>query len=102
MITVQDRGWNWSSLLSFGYFPSNQSNWISYTEKRHGIFSLSLFEQISPSELFQRKIEVKDYHQALSIAEKFQLDTDLLYQKQWSLSVVSSQGINVCSKSFIN
>lgn len=39
------------------------------------------------------KIESEEYEEALSLAQTYGLDTDLVYQRQWRRSAVSSASI---------
>ncbi|KAG8124286.1 hypothetical protein E2320_019602 [Naja naja] len=47
----------------------------------------------TPEELYQRKIDDEEYGEALSIAQTYELDSDLVYQRQWRKSAVSVASI---------
>ncbi|XP_045700375.1 neuroblastoma-amplified sequence isoform X2 [Phyllostomus hastatus] len=62
-------------------------------------YRLVSLRSTTPEELFQRKIESEEYEEALSLAQTYGLDTDLVYQRQWRKSAVSSASIqNYLSK----
>ncbi len=46
-------------------------------------FSLLHFKSTTPEELFERKLNSEEYGEALQLAKSYNLDTDLVYQKQW-------------------
>lgn len=48
-----------------------------------------LLRNITPQELFLQKIEAEEYGEALDLAKAYKLDSDLVYQRQWSKSPVS-------------
>ncbi|XP_063170753.1 NBAS subunit of NRZ tethering complex [Candoia aspera] len=47
----------------------------------------------TPEELYQRKIDNEEYGEALSLAQTYELDSDLVYQRQWRKSAVSVASI---------
>ncbi|XP_077167102.1 NBAS subunit of NRZ tethering complex isoform X2 [Paroedura picta] len=47
----------------------------------------------TPEELYQRKIDNEEYGEALSLAQAYGLDSDLVYQRQWRKSAVSIASI---------
>nr|XP_056712438.1 NBAS subunit of NRZ tethering complex [Euleptes europaea] len=47
----------------------------------------------TPEELYQRKIDNEEYGEALSLAQAYDLDSDLVYQRQWRKSAVSIASI---------
>uniref|UniRef100_A0A670I1X9 NBAS subunit of NRZ tethering complex n=1 Tax=Podarcis muralis TaxID=64176 RepID=A0A670I1X9_PODMU len=47
----------------------------------------------TPEELYQRKIDNEEYGEALSLAQTYDLDSDLVYQRQWRKSAVSIASI---------
>uniref|UniRef100_A0A8C6MDZ6 NBAS subunit of NRZ tethering complex n=1 Tax=Nothobranchius furzeri TaxID=105023 RepID=A0A8C6MDZ6_NOTFU len=47
----------------------------------------------TPEELYQRKIDNEEYGEALSLAQAYNLDSDLVYQRQWRKSPVSIASI---------
>uniref|UniRef100_A0A8C3WRB5 NBAS subunit of NRZ tethering complex n=1 Tax=Catagonus wagneri TaxID=51154 RepID=A0A8C3WRB5_9CETA len=62
-------------------------------------YRLVSLRSTTPQELYQRKIESEDYEEALSLAQTYGLDTDLVYQRQWRKSAVNIASIqNYLSK----
>ncbi|XP_072794287.1 NBAS subunit of NRZ tethering complex [Vicugna pacos] len=62
-------------------------------------YRLVSLRSTSPEELYQRKIESEEYEEALSLAQTYGLDTDLVYQRQWRKSAVNVASIqNYLSK----
>ncbi|XP_072498758.1 NBAS subunit of NRZ tethering complex [Notamacropus eugenii] len=62
-------------------------------------YRLVSLRSTTPEELYQRKIENEEYHEALSLAQTYGLDTDLVYQRQWRKSTVNIASIqNYLSK----
>ncbi|VVD02485.1 unnamed protein product [Leptidea sinapis] len=57
------------------------------------VYRLMAVRSTTPEQLFNRKIESGKYTEALSLAERFALDTDLVFQQQWRTSVVSTHAI---------
>ncbi|CAL8069233.1 unnamed protein product [Orchesella dallaii] len=57
----------------------------------HRLFSL---RSITPLELFHQKIDAEEYGEALDLAKVYNLDPDLVYQRQWSRNRVSIHSIN--------
>lgn len=57
----------------------------------HRLFCL---RSITPLELFHQKIDAEEYGEALDLAKVYNLDPDLVYQRQWSRNVVSIHSIN--------
>ncbi|OWK10072.1 NBAS [Cervus elaphus hippelaphus] len=51
-------------------------------------YRLVSLRSTTPEELYQRKIESEEYEEALSLAQTYGLDTDLVYQRQWRKSAV--------------
>nr|XP_033341499.1 neuroblastoma-amplified sequence-like isoform X1 [Megalopta genalis] len=47
----------------------------------------------TPEELYSRKIDIEEYEEALALANKYNLDTDLVYQTQWRKSKLSLNAI---------
>ncbi|XP_045779272.1 neuroblastoma-amplified sequence-like isoform X2 [Maniola jurtina] len=63
------------------------------------IYRLLGVKSTTPTELFSRKIESGSYTEALTLAETFNLDSDLVYQQQWRKNPVSTDAIqNYLSK----
>ncbi|XP_050344688.1 NBAS subunit of NRZ tethering complex-like [Nymphalis io] len=58
------------------------------------IYRLLGVKSTTPMELFSRKIESGNYTEALSLAETFNLDSDLVYQQQWRKNPVSTDAIH--------
>ncbi|XP_074051180.1 NBAS subunit of NRZ tethering complex isoform X1 [Macrotis lagotis] len=56
-------------------------------------YRLVSLRSTTPEELYQRKIENEEYHEALSLAQTYGLDTDLVYQRQWRKSTVNIASI---------
>lgn len=62
-------------------------------------FTLLHIKSTTPGELFERKLEAEEYGEALHLARAFNLDTDLVYQKQWrSKAITESTIIDYLSK----
>uniref|UniRef100_A0A5F8H6Y9 NBAS subunit of NRZ tethering complex n=1 Tax=Monodelphis domestica TaxID=13616 RepID=A0A5F8H6Y9_MONDO len=57
-------------------------------------YRLVSLRSTTPEELYQRKIESEEYQEALALAHTYGLDTDLVYQRQWRKSTVSSASIH--------
>nr|XP_060503222.1 NBAS subunit of NRZ tethering complex [Panthera onca] len=56
-------------------------------------YRLVSLRSTTPEELYQRKIESEEYEEALSLAQTYGLDTDLVYQRQWRKSAVNIASI---------
>ncbi|XP_041888889.1 neuroblastoma-amplified sequence isoform X3 [Corvus kubaryi] len=56
-------------------------------------FRLVSLRSTTPEELYQRKIDNEEYGEALSLAQTYGLDSDLVYQRQWRKSAVSVASI---------
>ncbi|XP_063771451.1 NBAS subunit of NRZ tethering complex isoform X2 [Pseudophryne corroboree] len=52
-------------------------------------YRLVSLRSTTPEELYQRKIDNEEYGEALSLAHAYELDTDLVYQRQWRKSAVN-------------
>ncbi|XP_053565639.1 NBAS subunit of NRZ tethering complex isoform X2 [Bombina bombina] len=52
-------------------------------------YRLVSLRSTTPEELYQRKIDNEEYGEALSLAQAYGLDTDLVYQRQWRKSTVN-------------
>ncbi|XP_037384398.1 NBAS subunit of NRZ tethering complex [Talpa occidentalis] len=62
-------------------------------------YRLVSLRSTTPEELYQRKIDSEEYEEALSLAQTYGLDTDLVYQRQWRKSAVNIASIqNYLSK----
>lgn len=57
------------------------------------VYRLLGVKSTTPNELFSRKIESGNYKEALTLAETFNLDSDLVYQQQWRKNPVSTDAI---------
>nr|XP_055042803.1 NBAS subunit of NRZ tethering complex [Misgurnus anguillicaudatus] len=56
-------------------------------------YRLVSLRSTTPEELYQRKIDNEEYGEALSLAQAYGLDSDLVYQRQWRKSTVSIASI---------
>ncbi|NXA37259.1 NBAS protein, partial [Eudromia elegans] len=56
-------------------------------------FRLVSLRSTTPEELYQRKIDNEEYEEALSLAQTYGLDSDLVYQRQWRKSAVNIASI---------
>ncbi|XP_061316824.1 NBAS subunit of NRZ tethering complex isoform X3 [Pezoporus flaviventris] len=56
-------------------------------------FRLVSLRSTTPEELYQRKIDNEEYGEALSLAQAYGLDSDLVYQRQWRKSTVKVASI---------
>ncbi|NXG33710.1 NBAS protein, partial [Dromaius novaehollandiae] len=56
-------------------------------------FRLVSLRSTTPEELYQRKIDNEEYGEALSLAQTYGLDSDLVYQRQWRKSAVNIASI---------
>uniref|UniRef100_A0A3P9P6K2 NBAS subunit of NRZ tethering complex n=1 Tax=Poecilia reticulata TaxID=8081 RepID=A0A3P9P6K2_POERE len=56
-------------------------------------YRLVSLRSTTPEELYQRKIDNEEYGEALSLAQAYNLDSDLVYQRQWRKSHVSIASI---------
>jgi hypothetical protein len=56
-------------------------------------FSLLHIKSTTPEELFERKLNQEEYGEALALAKAYNLDTDLVYQKQWRSKPISKSTI---------
>ncbi|KAJ8270630.1 hypothetical protein GJAV_G00117350 [Gymnothorax javanicus] len=56
-------------------------------------YRLVSLRSTTPEELYQRKIDNEEYGEALSLAQAYSLDSDLVYQRQWRKSTVSIASI---------
>uniref|UniRef100_A0A673JYD9 Neuroblastoma-amplified sequence N-terminal domain-containing protein n=1 Tax=Sinocyclocheilus rhinocerous TaxID=307959 RepID=A0A673JYD9_9TELE len=64
--------------------------WPRTVNKNYRLVSL---RSTTPEELYQRKIDNEEYGEALSLAQAYGLDSDLVYQRQWRKSTVSIASI---------
>ncbi|XP_069462044.1 NBAS subunit of NRZ tethering complex isoform X2 [Ambystoma mexicanum] len=56
-------------------------------------YRLVSLRSTTPEELYQRKIDNEEYGEALSLAQAYDLDSDLVYQRQWRKSTVNIASI---------
>ncbi|XP_072107378.1 NBAS subunit of NRZ tethering complex isoform X1 [Mobula birostris] len=56
-------------------------------------YRLVSLKSTTPEELYQRKIDNEEYGEALSLAQAYDLDSDLVYQRQWRKSPVNIASI---------
>uniref|UniRef100_A0A8C0HGQ5 NBAS subunit of NRZ tethering complex n=1 Tax=Chelonoidis abingdonii TaxID=106734 RepID=A0A8C0HGQ5_CHEAB len=56
-------------------------------------YRLVSLRSTTPEELYQRKIDNEEYGEALSLAQAYGLDSDLVYQRQWRKSTVNMASI---------
>ncbi|XP_020497698.2 NBAS subunit of NRZ tethering complex [Labrus bergylta] len=56
-------------------------------------YRLVSLRSTTPEELYRRKIDNEEYGEALSLAQAYNLDSDLVYQRQWRKSTVSIASI---------
>ncbi|XP_074847388.1 NBAS subunit of NRZ tethering complex isoform X2 [Carettochelys insculpta] len=56
-------------------------------------YRLVSLRSTTPEELYQRKIDNEEYDEALSLAQAYGLDSDLVYQRQWRKSTVNIASI---------
>ncbi|XP_016080231.1 PREDICTED: neuroblastoma-amplified sequence [Miniopterus natalensis] len=62
-------------------------------------YRLVSLRSTTPEELYHRKIESEEYEEALSLAQTYGLDADLVHQRQWRKSAVNIASIqNYLSK----
>uniref|UniRef100_A0A4W3IP51 NBAS subunit of NRZ tethering complex n=1 Tax=Callorhinchus milii TaxID=7868 RepID=A0A4W3IP51_CALMI len=56
-------------------------------------YRLVSLRSTTPEELYQRKIDNEEYGEALVLAQTYDLDSDLVYQRQWRKSLVNIASI---------
>ncbi|XP_029318532.1 LOW QUALITY PROTEIN: NBAS subunit of NRZ tethering complex [Cottoperca gobio] len=69
-------------------------------------YRLVSLRSTTPEELYQRKIDNEEYGEALSLAQAYKLDSDLVYQRQWRKSTVNIASIQdylskICKRSWV-
>uniref|UniRef100_A0A8D3CQG5 NBAS subunit of NRZ tethering complex n=1 Tax=Scophthalmus maximus TaxID=52904 RepID=A0A8D3CQG5_SCOMX len=64
-------------------------------------YRLVSLRSTTPEELYQRKIDNEEYGEALSLAQAYNLDSDLVYQRQWRKSTVSIASIQDYLRSWV-
>lgn len=83
---VKSQAYNWSGLERFKLPPKK----IKVLKRK---FSLLHIKSTTPEELFERKLNLGEYGEALLLAKAYGLDTDLVYQKQWRSSQITKSSI---------
>lgn len=53
------------------------------------VYRLLCLKSTTPEELYARKINLEHYGEALDLAKRFGLNTDLVFQQQWKNKRVS-------------
>ena len=48
----------------------------------------------TPEELYNRKIELEEYGEALILAQHYNLDSDQVYERQWKMSNLTTTAIS--------
>ncbi|XP_077293014.1 NBAS subunit of NRZ tethering complex-like [Arctopsyche grandis] len=89
---------NWTSetIRAILYIITDMERFQPKPKKLHllsRIYRLLCLKSTTPDDLYLRKIENADYEEALLLAQKYELDSDLVYQQRWRTSVVSTQSI---------
>ncbi|EFN62928.1 Neuroblastoma-amplified gene protein [Camponotus floridanus] len=59
----------------------------------HQTYRILGVKSTTPEELYSRKIDIEEYEEALTLANIYNLDTDLVYQTQWRKSELSLNAI---------
>ncbi|XP_055332627.1 NBAS subunit of NRZ tethering complex-like [Paramacrobiotus metropolitanus] len=67
---------------------------ITKPKKTVSAYRLNCFQTASPLEMFNRKLGNEEYEEALVIAQRFGLDSNLVYQKRWLKSPVTKEAIS--------
>ena len=57
-------------------------------------YKLLALVSTTPEELYERKIEMEEYGEALILAQHYSLDSDHVYERQWRLSNLSNLAIS--------
>ncbi|XP_012217633.2 NBAS subunit of NRZ tethering complex-like [Linepithema humile] len=60
----------------------------------HRTYRILGLKSTTPEELYSRKIDIEEYEEALTLANTYNLDTDLVYQTQWRKSELSLNAIS--------
>lgn len=79
-------------LFSLTHIPSLQQFEVSNFACDYRI---QLLKQVSPLDLYRHKIAQQLYSEALSLANEFSLDINLLYQNQWELSLFTADSVTL-------
>ncbi|XP_072751649.1 NBAS subunit of NRZ tethering complex [Anoplolepis gracilipes] len=59
----------------------------------HQTYRILGVKSTTPEELYSRKIDIEEYEEALTLANTYNLDADLVYQTQWRKSELSLNAI---------
>ena len=59
----------------------------------HRAWRLTKLSRTTPQTLYERKIESAEWGEAISLAERYGLNTDLVYQKRWMMSDIRKDTI---------
>ena len=71
------------------FAPPRKKPKISY----HSYKLLALIST-TPEELYNRKIELEEYGEALILAQHYNLDSDQVYERQWKMSNLTTTAIS--------
>ena len=71
------------------FAPPRKKAKISY----HSYKLLALIST-TPEELYNRKIELEEYGEALILAQHYNLDSDQVYERQWKMSTLTTTAIS--------
>ncbi|GAU94122.1 hypothetical protein RvY_05951 [Ramazzottius varieornatus] len=64
-----------------------------FDKRRNASFKLHCFKAASPLEMFNRKLQHEEYGEALLIAQRFNLDADVVYQRRWMTNRITKDTI---------
>lgn len=80
---------------AFNLIGMNASN-LSKKKKKifRRKFSILHIKSTTPEQLFERKLKLEEYGEALKLAQTYNLDTDLVYKQQWHSKPISKSTIN--------
>ena len=81
--------WAYTITESERFAPPRKKPKLSY----HNYKLLALLST-TPEELYNRKIEMEEYGEALILAQHYNLDSDHVYERQWKLSNLSTTAIS--------
>jgi hypothetical protein len=57
-------------------------------------FSILHIKSTTPEELFDRKLKLHEYGEALKLAQAYNLDSDLVYKQQWNSKPITSTTVD--------
>lgn len=96
------------SMISYVNLFSYTENWMNLLHLRsedvvsmRKIYRLFVFKETTPFKLFLKKLKEGEYSAALSLASTYQLNTDMIYQRQWASAPVDEDSIKVRSPTCI-